>query len=156
MGRLTLNVLLSFAQFEREVTSERIRDKIAASKAKGMWMGGPLPLGYERPTDPITRALSVNEVEAETVRTIFRTYLNLGSVSRLGGWLDQEGVRSKAYTTTRGKAVGGAKLSRGALFHLLKNRTYVGEIPHKDRSYPGAHPAIVDRELFDAAQALLA
>jgi len=152
MGRLTLNVLLSFAQFEREVTGERIRDKIAASKAKGMWMGGILPLGYDAPTDPVTRALVFNADEAETVRSIFARYLEIGSVHELKRRLDVEGVKPKR---SRSGAVATC-FSRGALFHLLKNRTYVGEIPHRDRSYPGAHPAIVEREVFDAAQQLLA
>ena len=155
MGRLTLNVLLSFAQFEREVTGERIRDKIAASKAKGMWMGGTLPLGYDRPTDLSTRALVVNDAEAEQVRLIFRRYLELRSVSLLERWLDEQAIRSKAYVTTKGKAVGGLAFSRGALFHLLANRTYLGEILHKDKTYPGAHPPIVEPALFDAVQALL-
>jgi site-specific DNA recombinase len=153
MGRLTLNVLLSFAQFEREVTGERIRDKIAASKAKGMWMGGILPLGYDAPTDPQTRALVLNPTEAEIVRMIFRTYLELGSVHLLEARLEAEGVRSKLWLTKQGHPVGGGRLSRGALFHLLKNRTYLGEIPHGEKSYPGSHPAIIDPELFDAVQA---
>lgn len=156
MGRLTLNVLLSFAQFEREVTGERIRDKIAASKAKGMWMGGNLPLGYDRPTDPATRALVVNAVEAEQVRLIFQHYLELGSVSLLRSWLDDNDIRSKCYASSRGQRIGGLAFSRGALFHLLGNRTYLGEIPHKASSYPGAHPAIIDLAVFDAAQALMA
>ncbi len=155
MGRLTLNVLLSFAQFEREVTGERIRDKIAASKAKGMWMGGNLPLGYNRPTNPAGRALVVSEVEAEQVRLIFRQYLELGSVGELVRWLGEQGIRSKAYLSKSGRPIGGAVFSRGALFHLLSNRTYLGEIPHRDQSYPGAHPAIVDTVLFDAVQALM-
>jgi site-specific DNA recombinase len=156
MGRLTLNVLLSFAQFEREVTGERIRDKIAASKAKGMWMGGVEPLGYDRPTDLATRALVVNAAEAETVRLIFRKYLELGSVSRLEPWLAEAGIRSKITTSRRERVFGGVPLSRGALFHILKRRVYLGEITHNATSYPGAHPAIVDRGLFDAVQAKLA
>jgi len=155
MGRLTLNVLLSFAQFEREVTGERIRDKIAASKAKGMWMGGNLPLGYDRPTDLSTRALVVNQAEAEQVRLIFNQYVELGSVGELVEWLGERQIRSKAYLSKTGKPIGGAAFSRGALFHLLSNRTYLGEIPHKDQSYPGAHRGIVDPVLFDAAQALM-
>lgn len=155
MGRLTLNVLLSFAQFEREVTGERIRDKIAASKAKGMWMGGNLPLGYDPPTDPKTRALLVNPAEAETVRRIFRLYLEENSVHALARRLDAEGIRSKRWVTKQGNTIGGVRLVRGALNHLLKNRTYIGEIPHGSVSYPGAHPAIVDLELFDAVQARL-
>jgi len=154
MGRLTLNVLLSFAQFEREVTGERIRDKIAASKAKGMWMGGNLPLGYDPPTNPTTRALVVNELEAEQVRLIFSRYIELGSVNALQRWLTQNAICSKASMTKAGRRTGGLPFSRGALFHLLQNRVYVGEITHKDRSYPGAHPPIVDAAVFEAAQAL--
>jgi DNA invertase Pin-like site-specific DNA recombinase len=156
MGRLTLNVLLSFAQFEREVTGERIRDKIAASKAKGMWMGGALPLGYDLPTDRATRALVVNPVEAEQVRLIFQRYVELGSVSKLERWLDDNAIRSKAHPSKSGRARGGFRFGRGALFHLLSNRTYIGQIPHKGQSYRGAHPGIVDPELFDAVQALIA
>jgi site-specific DNA recombinase len=152
MGRLTLNVLLSFAQFEREVTGERIRDKIAASKKKGMWMGGVPPLGYDLPTDLATRALVVNEAEAETVRLIFQRYLALGSVHAVMIWLDDQAIRSKARVTARGRAVGGLRFERGALFHLLKNRVYIGEITHKGQSFPGAHPAIVDPATFDAVQ----
>ena len=155
MGRLTLNVLLSFAQFEREVTGERIRDKIAASKAKGMWMGGNLPLGYDAPTDPQTRALVVNPAEAETVRRIFQTYLELGSVHGLEARLEAEGVRSKRWVSKAGHVVGDARLSRGALFHLLKNRVCLGAIPHGEKSYPGCHPAIVEPEVFEAVQTKL-
>jgi site-specific DNA recombinase len=156
MGRLTLNVLLSFAQFEREVTGERIRDKIAASKAKGMWMGGSLPLGYDAPTDQTTRALVVNVEEAKTVRLIFRRFLELGNSRALQLWLDSEGIRSKRWVSTRGRSMGGYPFSRGALLPMLSNRTYLGEIPHKGASYPGRHDAIIDRQTFDAAQALLA
>lgn len=156
MGRLTLNVLLSFAQFERELTGERIRDKIAASKAKGMWMGGGVPLGYDIPSDPSTRALVVNPAEAETVRLIFDRFLELGSSLALQRWLNAQGVRSKAWVTARGRTIGGLAFSRGALFHLLKNRTYLGEIVHKNTSHPGRHPAIVGRSTFDAAQGLIA
>jgi len=156
MGRLTLNVLLSFAQFEREVTGERIRDKFAASKAKGMWMGGVLPLGYDRPTDLASRSLVVNPREAETVRHIFQRYLELGSVNRLERWLHDEGVRSKAWVSARGRPMGGLRFSRGALFHLLKNRTYLGDIVHKNLAYPNAHPPIVEPDLFEAVQAKLA
>ena len=156
MGRLTLNVLLSFAQFEREVTAERIRDKIAASKAKGMWMGGNLPLGYDAPTNQTTRALVVNVEEAKKVRLIFRRFLELGNSRALQVWLDSEGIRSKRWVSTRGRLMGGYPFSRGALLPMLKNRTYLGEIPHKGASHPGRHDAIVDRQTFDAAQALLA
>jgi DNA invertase Pin-like site-specific DNA recombinase len=152
MGRLTLNVLLSFAQFEREVTGERIRDKIAASKAKGMWMGGGLPLGYDAPVDLTTRALVVNPAEAETVRRIFALYLEVAAVEELKRRLAAEGLRPKASQGGNAAAV----FSRGALYHLLKNRTYLGEIPHRDKSHPGAHAAIVERDVFDAVQQRLA
>ena len=154
MGRLTLNVLLSFAQFEREVTSERIRDKIAASKAKGMWMGGMLPLGYDAPSNGI-RALVVNEDEAETVRTIFSAYLELGSVHALQRWLDGRAIRSKRHVTAKGRVTGGRPFSRGALFYLLRNRTYLGLTVHRNESHPGLHPAIVDVDLFDAVRKAL-
>ncbi len=156
MGRLTLNVLLSFAQFEREVTGERIRDKIAASKAKGMWMGGVPPLGYDLPTDRATRALVLNDAEAVTVRMIFAAYLELGSVSALEAHLATVGIPSKAWTSAKGRAVGGCRINRGALYYMLKNRLYLGEIPHGGRAYPGAHPPIVDVDLFERVQARLA
>ena len=156
MGRLTLNVLLSFAQFEREVTGERIRDKIAASKAKGMWMGGLPPMGYDPPTDRATRTLVRNEVEAERVRAIFRQYLELGCVSALEARLAEEGVRSKVWVSARGTTSGGVALSRGALFHMLRNRIYLGEIVHGEASVVGCHPPIIDPELFAKVQAQLA
>ena len=152
MGRLTLNVLLSFAQFEREVTGERIRDKIAASKAKGMWMGGNVPLGY----DPIGRTLQINAPEADLVRHIFSRYVALGSVHALRDELEAEGHRSKRRVTGSGREIGGAVFGRGQLFHLLSNRLYLGEIVHKGTSYPGAHAAIVDPEMFDTVQRQLA
>lgn len=155
MGRLTLNVLLSFAQFEREVTGERIRDKIAASKKKGMWMGGALPLGYDYPVDAKTRALVVNPVEAIEVRRLFERYIVLRSVHTLVAELNDTGALTAVKTFRNGKTRGGVAWSRGALFHLLRNRTYIGEIVHRDQTYPGAHPAIVPRDLFDHAQALL-
>lgn len=155
MGRLTLNVLLSFAQFEREVTGERIRDKIAASKAKGMWMGGLPPLGYDRPTDPTTRALVVNETEAQTVRLIFDKYLELGSVHAVADWLEAQDIRSKAMTSAKGNTFGDLPFSRGALFHLLRNKIYLGLIVHKDQTFPGAHPGIVDQAVFEAVQVKL-
>ena len=142
MGRLTLNVLLSFAQFEREVTGERIRDKIAQSKARGMWMGGNVLLGY----DAHERTLKPNPQEAETVRRMFARYLELGSVHRLRDELEATGVRSKS----------GRVIDRGALFHLLTNRHYQGLILHKGTAHPGQHPAIVEPELFEAVQAQLA
>ena len=151
MGRLTLNVLLSFAQFEREVTGERIRDKIAASKAKGMWMGGTPPLGYT----PRERSLDVEPAEAAAVRHIFQRYLALGSVYVLARELAAEGLRSKRWTTSKGETKGGVVLTRGALFCMLRNRLYLGEIVHKGASYPGLHAAIVDQEIFNAAAAML-
>jgi len=154
MGRLTLNVLLSFAQFEREVTGERIRDKIAASKEKGMWMGGNVPLGYDLPTGT-SRALVVNQAEAVTVRLIFSTYLELSSVHALQRWLDAHGIRSKQRTTRGGRIIGGRLFSRGALFHLLRNRTYLGMVVHKDKAHPGLHASIIDDMLFEAVQAKL-
>ena len=154
MGRLTLNVLLSFAQFEREVTGERIRDKIAASKAKGMWMGGVPPLGYDLPAAG-TRSLLVNEGEAATVRHIFTRYLVVASVHRLAEELAREGITSKRRATATGKEVGGLPFSRGALFHLLRNRLYLGQIPHKGAIHPGQHDAIVASDLFDKVQVLL-
>jgi DNA invertase Pin-like site-specific DNA recombinase len=154
MGRLTLNVLLSFAQFEREVTGERIRDKIAASKAKGMWMGGTPPLGYDVPVGG-TRALTINTAEADIVQRIFALYLELGSVHALAQRLRDEGIRSKHYVTAKGQSKGGLPFSRGALFHLLRNRLYLGEITHRDKTNPGLHPAIVDGETFAAVQAQL-
>ena len=155
MGRLTLNVLLSFAQFEREVTGERIRDKIAASKAKGLWMGGLPPFGYDIPTNG-TRVLQVNEQEAAMVRHIFGRYLEVPSVHRLVDELKREGIRSKARVNRRGETTGAQPFGRGALFHLLKNRIYVGEIVHKGESFPGQHVPVVDRALFDRVQAVIA
>ena len=152
MGRLTLNMLLSFAQFEREVTAERIRDKIAASKAKGMWMGGVPPIGYE----PDGRTLAVVEPHAEIVRTIFERYLELGNVRLLAAALAREGIVAPRRSLTNGKMTGGAPLGRGQLYLVLRNPIYVGEIAHRDTTYPGLHDAIVDREVWDAAQALMA
>ena len=152
MGRLTLNVLLSFAQFEREVTGERIRDKIAMSKAKGMWMGSVTPLGYDKGD----HVLVPNAAEAQTVVHIFRRYLQLGSVHALCTELNATGVRSKRWVTTKGRIIGGAEFSRGALFHLLQNRHYLGEIVHGDQTHPGLHPAIVDARLFEQVQKRLA
>ena len=154
MGKLMLNVLLSFAQFEREVTGERIRDKIAASKAKGMWMGGIPPLGYDPPTNG-SRTLKVNETEAERVRLIFLRYLELGSVHALQRDLKVRRIHSKLHITTKGRRMGGLPFSRGALFHLLRNRVYLGQISHKGEMHEGEHAAIIDAELFDQVQAKL-
>jgi site-specific DNA recombinase len=152
MGRLTLNVLLSFAQFEREVTGERIRDKIAASKKKGMWMGGTIPMGY----DVENRRLVVNEQEAETVRTIMTRYLALGSVTALVSELAVLGVVSKRRVNRNGHVTGGTAYRRGALYALLANRLYLGETMHKGVAHPGEHDAIVDQVLWNEVQALLA
>jgi DNA invertase Pin-like site-specific DNA recombinase len=149
MGRLTLNVLLSFAQFEREVTGERIRDKVAASKAKGMWMGGRPSLGY----DAVDRKLVVNATEAERVRAIFDRYLELGTVHALKLELDAAGAVSKRWLSRAGVEQGGEPFSRGALFHLLKNPLYVGKVRHKGQLHTGMHTAIVTDEVFDAVQA---
>jgi DNA invertase Pin-like site-specific DNA recombinase len=154
MGRLTLNVLLSFAQFEREVTGERIRDKIAASKAKGMWMGGVPPLGYDIPNAG-SRTLNVNKSEAEAVRLIFRQYLKLGSVRLLEDWLKDEGYTSKQFTSAAGNTTGGIPFNRGALYHLLRNSIYLGMIRHKGVLHPGQHPPIVDDALFGEVQHML-
>jgi site-specific DNA recombinase len=148
MGRLTLNVLLSFAQFEREVTGERIRDKIAASKKKGMWMGGFVPLGY----DLKDRKLLINSGEAEIVRRIFRRYVALGSVRRLKEDLDRDRVLSKTRTGKMAERCGGRPFSRGALYQLLSNPLYVGEIRHKGVNNPGQHRAIIDPDLWAQAQ----
>jgi DNA invertase Pin-like site-specific DNA recombinase len=152
MGRLTLNMLLSFAQFEREVTGERIRDKIAASKKKGMWMGGLPPLGY----DVKDRKLAVNGREADTVRHIYRRYVALGSVLALKDELDREGVVSKARLDKYSRLTGAKPLARGAIYLMLQNRLYRGEIVHKDNSYPGEHAPIIDQPLWDEVQGRLA
>jgi site-specific DNA recombinase len=152
MGRLTLNVLLSFAQFEREVIGERVRDKIAASKKKGMWMGGRPPLGY----DVKDRKLVVNKCEARTVVDIYCRYLVLKSVRDLHDELAGAGIRSKRRVRPDGTTYGGQKIARGALYLMLQNRIYRGEITHKGKSYSGEHPAIIDQPLWDEVQAILA
>lgn len=152
MGRLTLNVLLSFAQFEREVTAERIRDKFKASKEKGMWMGGRPVLGY----DVKDRKLIPNPSEADEARYIYETYLKMGSAMALKMRLDQEGIVSKRWVTQKGKEAGGQPFSRGSLYGLLSNPIYVGKIRHKDEIYDGQHEAILDQDLWDKVQALLA
>jgi site-specific DNA recombinase len=151
MGRLTLNVLLSFAQFEREVTSERIRDKVAASKRKGLWVGGMTPLGYNTKD----RKITVNEVEADRVRSIFRSYLKAGSLNLLMADLRKRDITSKIRTLKTGEGIGGIPFTRGPLVHLLRNRFYVGEVSFKGEILKGEQPAIVDRALFDAVQAKL-
>ncbi len=152
MGRLTLNVLLSFAQFEREVIGERVRDKIAASKKKGMWMGGMPPLGY----DVKDRRLVVNDEESRTVVDIYRRYLTLKSVRALKEQLAVAGITSKRRVRPDGTEYGGQKIARGALYLMLQNRIYQGEITHKGNSYPGEHPAIIEQQLWDDVQAILA
>jgi site-specific DNA recombinase len=148
MGRLTLNVLLSFAQFEREVTSERIRDKIAASKRKGLWVGGPLPLGYAMKDGKI----AVVEDEAERVRLIYRRYLELRGVNALVRDLRDKEIRTKIRLRATGATRGGILFERGSLFYLLRNRFYIGEVKYKGEILPGEQPAIMERELFDAVQ----
>lgn len=152
MGRLTLNVLLSFAQFEREVTSERIRDKLAASRRKGMWMGGRPPFGY------VVREKKIypDPEDAPRVRAIFQRYLDLGSVRTLRDELKSEGVISRPWVSRHGHSRGGMPFDRGALYHLLQNRLYVGEIQHKEERHKGQHEAIVPLKLFDEAQARFA
>ena len=142
---------MSFAQFEREVIGERIRDKIAASKKKGMWMGGVPPLGY-RMQD---RKLGIIDSEAELVRSIFRRYAELGSVRLLKEELEAQGSKSKSWKSAAGRVIGGKPFSRGALYLILRNRIYCGEIVHKGQSHPGEHPPIIDQPLWDAVQAQL-
>ena len=149
---MTLNGLLSFAQFEREVIGERIRDKIAASKKKGMWMGGVPPIGYRAQDGKLV----VIESEAGIVRDIFRRYAALGSVRLLQDELEAQGIKSKSWTTASGRRVGGKPFSRGALYLILQNRLYRGEIVHKGQSHPGEHTPIVDQPLWDVVQAQLA
>src|SRR6185437_15912018 len=144
MGRLTLNVLLSFAQFERELSSERVRDKIAASRRKGKWTGGSVPLGY----DSKDKKLVINDAEAGTVRMIFERYLAVKSFSRLVAELDQKEIVTKA-RKVKGKVSGGIPFTYGPLAYLLKNRTYLGEIGHNGAWFPGEHIPIVDRDTFD-------
>ena len=148
MGRLTLNVLLSFAQFEREVTSERIRDKIAASKRKGIWVGGNLPLGYRMQDGKV----AIVEEEAELVRTIYRRYLQLGSVNELLRDLNERNIRTKSRLLSTGVTRGGIPFGRGGLYYLLSNHFYVGEVKYKHEILPGEQPPIMDRTLFDAVR----
>jgi site-specific DNA recombinase len=152
MGRLTLNVLLSFAQFERELIGERVRDKIAASKRKGIWVGGPVPLGYAA----VDKKILVVEAEAEAVRTIFTQYLELGSIRALAEDLDRQGIRSKPRRLSNGRAVGGGRFGVGALAYLLKNRFYIGEVVYRGEVHRSEQEPIVDSALFQAVQAKLA
>jgi site-specific DNA recombinase len=152
MGRLTLNVLLSFAQFEREVIGERVRDKIAASKRKGIWVGGPVPLGYAA----VAKKIVVVPAEAEAVRTTFARYLELGSVRALAEDLDRRGIRSKPRQLSDGRTIGGVRFGVGALAHLLKNRFYIGEVVYRGDVYRGEHEPILETALFEAVQGKLA
>jgi site-specific DNA recombinase len=151
MGRLTLNVLLSFAQFEREVTGERVRDKIAASKRKGIWVGGPVPLGYRS----VDKKLEIVPEEADLVRTIFESYLRLGSISALAASLNAEGLKPKPRRLANGRTVAAACYCVGPLAHLLKNRFYIGEVAYRGEIHAGEHEPILDRALFDAVQSRL-
>ncbi|MEO1568811.1 MAG: recombinase family protein, partial [Pseudomonadota bacterium] len=152
MGRLTLNVLLSFAQFEREVTAERIRDKIAASKKKGIWMGGLVPFGYDKGPD----GLVINAGEARTVQVLFESYLRLGCVRKLKGFADDKGFTTKLRTGASGTKSGGASFSRGRLYHLLSNPIYIGKIRHREHIHDGQHEAIISSELWTKVQDRLA
>ncbi len=151
MGRLTLNVLLSFAQFEREVTSERIRDKIGASKRKGLWVGGVVPLGYQAKD----RKITVVANEAKTVRHIFRRYLDLGSLNALLADLRKTGIKTKLRPLSNGRTIGGISFTRGSLAAFLRNRFYIAEVRYNGEVFPGEQPAILDRALFDAVQSKL-
>jgi site-specific DNA recombinase len=156
MGRLTLNILLSFAQFEREIISERTRDKIAAARRKGKWTGGPPILGYDRVRDNRGTRLVVNETEAVLVRAIFEKYLKVGSLMAVAKWLNQQGSVNKAFTTTSGKARGGKDFDKSTLKKMLTNVLYLGKITHGDQVYPGEHAAIIDEDLFGRVQGMLA
>jgi DNA invertase Pin-like site-specific DNA recombinase len=151
MGRLTLNILLSFAQFEREVTGERIRDKIAASRKKGMWMGGHPPLGY----DVVDRKLVVNREEAALVRHIFERFLHVGSATFLMNELNAAGHTTKSWTTRNGTSRPGRPFDKGVLYKLLNNRVYLGKAVHKGKSYPGEHQAIIDALIWDKVHSIL-
>ena len=152
MGRLTLNVLLSFAQFERELIGERVRDKIAASKRKGIWVGGPVPLGYSA----VDKKIVVVPAEAEAVRTIFERYLDLGSVRMLADDLDHRRIRSKPRRLSNGRSVGGGRFGVGALAYLLRNRFYIGEVVYRGEVHRGEHEPILESTLFEAVQGKLA
>ena len=155
MGRLTLNILLSFAQFEREIISERTRDKIAAARRKGKWTGGAPVLGYDREKDARGSRLLVNQDEARQVRTIFEKYLQLGSLLAVVRWLDAHAWRNKQYQTAKGEARGGKDFDKSTLSKLLSNPLYLGKITYKDQQYDGEHKAIVDEDLFGRVQDML-
>ena len=152
MGRLTLNVLLSFAQFERELIGERVRDKIAASKRKGLWVGGPVPLGYAA----VDKKILVIPAEADAVRTIFARYLALGSIRALADELDRQGIHSKRRRLSNGRSVGGKRFGVGALAHLLKNPFYIGEVVYRGEVHRGQQEPILESGLFEAVQVKLA
>jgi site-specific DNA recombinase len=152
MGRLTLNVLLSFAQFERELIGERVRDKIAASKRKGLWVGGPVPLGYAA----VDKKIVVVPTEAEAVHMIFARYLELGSIRALADGLDRRGIRSKPRPLSNGRTIGGGRFGVGALAHLLQNRFYIGEVVYRGEVHRGEHDPILEPALFEAVQVKLA
>ncbi|MDW3116921.1 MAG: recombinase family protein [Roseovarius pacificus] len=156
MGRLTLNMLLSFAQFEREVTAERIRDKIAASKKRGLWMGGVPPMGYDAHPDPNTRSLVINEAERGTVETLFALYDDLGCLRAVEQEAARQNLRSKRHVFSTGRVQGGGPLSRGQIHHILCNPIYAGKIRHKDKVFEGQHAAIIDGDLWARVQARLA
>ncbi|MDM8166317.1 MULTISPECIES: recombinase family protein [Roseovarius] len=155
MGRLTLNMLLSFAQFEREVTAERIRDKIAASKKRGLWMGGVPPLGYDAHPDPNTRSLVINEAERETVETLYALYDELCCLRAVEQEAEHRGLRSKRHVFSTGRVQGGGPLSRGQIHHILCNPIYTGRIRHKDKVFDGQHAAIIDADLWDRVKVKL-
>jgi hypothetical protein len=152
MGRLTLNVLLSFAQFEREVIGERVRDKIAASKRRGIWVGGPVPLSYRA----VGKKLEVLPEEADLVRKIFALYIEFGSVGALARALHSQGIKPKPRQLANGQSKAAERYTIGPLAHMLKNPMYVGEVAYRGEVHKGEHPAIVDREVFDRVQAMLA
>jgi site-specific DNA recombinase len=151
MGRLTLNVLLSFAQFEREVIGERVRDKIAASKRKGIWVGGPIPLGYRS----VDKKLEIVPEEAARVRKIYEDYLRLGSIGQLAASLHEQGIKPKPRVLSNGTVVAAGCFRIWPLAHMLKNRFYVGEVVYRGETHKGEHEAILERDLFDAVQAKL-
>jgi len=155
MGRLTLNVLLSFAQFEREVTAERIRDKFAASKKKGLWMGGTTPLGFDRHADPKQQMLVINLAEAKTVQTLFTLYKQHGCLRRIADAALKLDLRSKYRASAAGRKSGGSRLTRGQIHHLLNNPVYLGKIRHKDKVWPGLHDAIITQGVWDRVQSKL-
>jgi site-specific DNA recombinase len=152
MGRLTLNVLLSFAQFEREVTAERIRDKIAASKKKGLWMGGVCPIGYDRDPDPQSRTLIVNQTEAARVMKLFELYKKFGCVRSVEQEAKKLNLRSKRQVYTTGRIAGDKPFTRGQIYHILRNPIYLGLIRHKDQTWPGQHNAIIGQDLWNQVQ----